>query len=237
MSKPLNSVLNSVVRELFEDDANGYGPAVYNWGDVVNPDTYTGEDGKTYFKTGDDTPTVVAKFENPATVADRVEQFGKDAAEFGRNAYAKLGELDRNINAGAQALDDKVIRPYIEPAAKNAGTFLAGLGQDAADLGAKGIRLAGKGLGSHTIEDFGAAHDPSMTWTDKVEKFFRHTGDNISDAYGNAKDAVVGAWNDATPAQKAAALGALGTTALASGAGALYLRKKQREANKAAGRK
>lgn len=107
--------------------------------------------------------------------------------------------------------------------------------QFAKDLAAKhGSSIPGVG---RQVEDWGYENNPNVNFLDKAGKFFRRTGEDISGAFGNAKDAVVGAWNDATPAQKAAALGALGTTALASGAGALYLRKKQRAANKAAGRK
>jgi len=87
------------------------------------------------------------------------------------------------------------------------------------------------------IEDFGYKDNPNIGFTDRAGKFLRRTGEDIADAYNSAKGYVSDAWNNATTAQKAAALGALGTTALASGAGALYLRKKQREANKAAGRK
>ena len=47
-------------------------------------------------------------------------------------------------------------------------------------------------------------------------------------------DQIGTAWDNATPMERGLAIGI--PTALAAGAGALYLRKKQREANKAAGR-
>ena len=235
MSKSLSSVLNGVVRNLFEDEE--YGGAKFDWDSVDGPETYKGEDGNTYYKMADDTPKVVETYERPATNAERVgaalggawDKTSKAAGEFGdwlqqkHNESLVQSDLDKKILSGAGQLKDAA-----------SGLVDSGI-QSAKDLAVKhGSSIPGVG---RQIEDWGYENNPNVNFLDRAGKFFRRTGEDISDAYGSAKDAVVGAWNDATPAQKAAALGALGATALASGAGALYLRKKQRAANKAAGRK
>ena len=55
--------------------------------------------------------------------------------------------------------------------------------------------------------------------------FFSSVGDRFNDLYNRAGEA----WMNATPMEKALAIGI--PTALAAGAGALYLRKKKRDAN------
>ena len=55
--------------------------------------------------------------------------------------------------------------------------------------------------------------------------FFSSVGDGFNNLYNRAGEA----WNNATPMERALAIGI--PTALAAGAGALYLRKKQRDAN------
>ena len=59
--------------------------------------------------------------------------------------------------------------------------------------------------------------------------------DRMYSTYLDAKNQI-GNFADEHPGMFYGGLGALGASALAAGAGALYLRKKQREANKAAGR-
>ena len=60
--------------------------------------------------------------------------------------------------------------------------------------------------------------------------------DPTSDADLGFTDRMAAMWNGLSDAQKMAALGGLGGTALAAGAGALYLRRKQRDANRSSGR-
>ena len=59
---------------------------------------------------------------------------------------------------------------------------------------------------------------------------FGSFGEKLNDLYKHAGEA----WNNATPMEKGLAIGI--PTALAAGAGALYLRKKRREANKSSSR-
>ncbi len=58
--------------------------------------------------------------------------------------------------------------------------------------------------------------------------------DRISNMASNAKDSISDFWDARTTPEKVG-IGALMAAPLAAGAGALYLRKRQREANKAAG--
>jgi hypothetical protein len=65
--------------------------------------------------------------------------------------------------------------------------------------------------------------------------------DPTQDAWDNPEglgmiDRMSAMWNGLSDGQKMALLGGVGGTALAAGAGALYLRRKQRDANRALGR-
>ena len=78
-------------------------------------------------------------------------------------------------------------------------------------------------------------YKPKKIQTDEITQndengFFGSVGDKFNDLYNRAGQA----WDNANPMEKGLIIGI--PTALAAGAGALYFRKKRREANKAASR-
>lgn len=247
MHKNLNSVLNNVVRDLFEAEGAGdFGENLDPYGTYEKPseplvtarpqvgvdwsgNPVYGDPNDPYYQKQELAPGEVQTFvgSHPTTVGEKLADAGGWLADKAKGIGQTVAEWDRAAT--------KVTEPAFDSTEDTAKGLWDSGTQSVKDLAAKhGSSIPGVG---RQVEDWGYEGNPNVNFLDKAGKFFRRTGEDISGAFGNAKDAVVGAWNDATPAQKAAALGALGTTALASGAGALYLRKKQRAANKAAGRK
>lgn len=276
MSKNLNSILNNVVRTLFEEDdgfdvssaANDIaagaqqvpsgGPQIVqrqqygvNWdGTPLYFDQLPAADQARILAANTLKPGEAEVYTGPASFMDKVEATASDIYDKGKELGQKVVEWDKNLSKQTEPAFDsaektlqgaaKNITPYIS----QAGSAIADAARGAYDTGVQFTKDAATKLGPHlpgevgrAVEDYGQKDNPNVGFTDRVRTQLRRTGEDIADAYNSAKGYVSDAWNNATPAQKAAALGALGTTALASGAGALYLRKKQREANKAAGRK
>ena len=86
----------------------------------------------------------------------------------------------------------------------------------------------------HKIHDATLASDPNTSFLDRAGNMLQKGWDETKLAAQDLGDKASLAWANATPMERGLAIGI--PTALAAGAGALYLRKKQREANKAAGR-